>query len=183
MGKAEERALAQSQRRGLSNEERAQYSHEICRRIAALPCFANAVSILSYMATWDEVDLSELEAYGKRIAYPKTYKAGRMEAFIPGGFSVGTYGIREPKPELSEAVAPEEFDLVLVPCVGFDESCRRIGHGAGYYDRYLPMCNNAVFVCVAFEAQKLPQVSTDEHDIKMHRIVTECGEYIPEELQ
>lgn len=181
MGKSEEREYALLARRALTPEERAEYSDEICRRIMALPCFINAGTILSYMATKDEVDMSMLEYNGKRIAYPKSYMRGRMEAFVPGGFKKGSFGIQEPDTEVSDLVSPEEFDLVIVPCVGFDEKCRRLGHGGGYYDRYLPMCKNAVFVCVAFEAQKLPLVTTDEHDITMHLVVTECGEYLPEE--
>ena len=43
----------------------------------------------------------------------------------------GYSGILEPLPE-RDAVTP---DIVLVPLLGFDDQCHRIGYGAGHYDR------------------------------------------------
>jgi 5-formyltetrahydrofolate cyclo-ligase len=80
----------------------------------------------------------------------------------------------------SELVAPEEIDLVLVPCVAFDKNRNRLGHGAGYYDRYLPLCTRAKCIAVAFEAQRLPRVVTDAHDRRMDAVVTEKKIYLPE---
>ena len=70
-------------------------------------------------------------------------------------------------------VQPEEIDVVLVPCVGFDVGLRRLGYGAGYYDRYLPRCRKALCIGVAFEVQRLELVVTGEHDRSLDRIVTE----------
>ena len=96
-----------------------------------------------------------------------------MEAYIPGAWKTGAFGIPEPDPGKSKQVPPEEIDLVLCPCAGFDESGNRVGMGAGYYDRYLPRCKNAAVCAVAFEAQRLEQVYTDEHDRKMDGVITE----------
>ena len=49
----------------------------------------------------------------------------------------GTLGIPEPRRDRPE-VAPAEVDWVLVPGLGFDAECFRIGRGAGHYDRLLP---------------------------------------------
>ena len=97
-----------------------------------------------------------------------------MDAYLPGGWKTGAFGIKEPDPAQSEWVTPEEIDLVLCPCAGFDDDGNRVGMGAGYYDRYLPQCSNAAIYAVAFEAQRLEQVYTDEHDRKMDGVITEA---------
>lgn len=43
--------------------------------------------------------------------------------------------------EKSELVLPEKIDLVICPCTVFDEEGSRMGMGAGYYDRFLPLCS------------------------------------------
>ena len=64
-------------------------------------------------------------------------------------------------------------DLVICPGTAFDESGSRLGMGAGYYDRFLPKCVNAVFVLAAFEAQRADEVPQEETDVPMDLIVTE----------
>ena len=80
-----------------------------------------------------------------------------QKAYVPGAWKTGAFGILEPDPARSELVPPEEIDLVLCPCAGFDGDGNRVGMGAGYYDRYLPRCSNAAIYAVAFEAQRLEQ--------------------------
>ena len=148
-------------------------------------------TIFSYAAAWDEADLSEFHrkarAEGIRIAFPLCHGAGIMEAVVPGGnhaepggdtleqdvypaehWRTGAYGIREPVPELAENVKPEDIDLVIVPCVAFDGKGGRLGHGAGYYDRYLPkLREDAVMVLAAFEEQRLPEIVMEETDVRI----------------
>lgn len=53
-------------------------------------------------------------------------------------FQTNHFGIDEPAG--GESVAPEDFDLVLVPQLCFDKAGYRVGHGKGYYDRFLAAC-------------------------------------------
>lgn len=181
-GKAEQRKAALAARRALSKEQRREASAAICAALLELPELRAAGTILSYSALGDEADLAALaEQLGARIALPLCLDRQTMEARIPTGpCKRGPYGIREPDPAASEFVAPEEIDLVLVPCVAFDKNRNRLGHGAGYYDRYLPLCTRAKCIAVAFEAQRLPRVVTDAHDRRMDAVVTEKKIYLPE---
>lgn len=46
------------------------------------------------------------------------------------------------------------LDLIFVPAVAFDQSHRRLGHGKGFYDRYLEKYQNALDSSQA--AQQMP---------------------------
>ena len=182
--KKEQRTIAINARRALTDEQRAAYSASLCEKLFELECVRNAKTVLAYAATWDEADpalfCKKAAEQGATVAYPVSHKGGIMEAYAPESpedLKTGLLGIKAPDPKTSRLISPEELDLVLVPCVAFDEEKRRLGHGGGYYDRYLPKCRGAKFVLIAFEAQKLPQIATEEHDILMDALVTEAKIY------
>ena len=173
--KTKQRRAALAARRAMTAAARAFAGAKICFRLLALPQLREAKTILSYRALDDEVDLAAVEGKLKaRIAYPRCLGRGVMEARIPlGPMKPGPYGIWEPDPAASLLLSPEEIDLVLLPCVAFDRFGHRLGHGAGYYDRYLPRCDRAKTVLVAFAAQELPLVATEEYDRNADILVTE----------
>lgn len=137
-------------RKRLTEKENMEYSARIVEQILGLREFQKARTILIYKAIRGEVDLTLLEHLShisdKRFVYPYCISQCEMIALQPyseDAWSVGRYGIMEPIPERGREVLPEEIDLVICPCVAFDEECNRIGMGAGYYDRYLERCTKA----------------------------------------
>ncbi len=171
-------------RKAISAEVRKEKSRAICQRLLDLECYQKAETILAYNAFGAEVGLSDLirqaKLAGKRVCLPCCVNETEMVALLPKdetSFRKGAFGILEPIPEKSELVPPEQIDLVVCPCAGFDEHRNRIGMGAGYYDRYLPKCERASIVAAAFEAQRLPLVCTDEHDQSLDLVVTESHIY------
>lgn len=90
---------------------------------------------------------------------------------IPEGWVKGSFGILEPTKGF--VARPEEIDLIICPCTGFDENMNRLGMGGGFYDRFLPLCKTAKVIAVAYEAQKIARVRTNEHDVPMDAVVTE----------
>ncbi len=184
--KEAQRALALERRRSLSEDVRRAHSAAICRRLTELPAIQTAKVIFSYMAAGAEADLTDFHRWaaeaGKTLAFPVSYPQGRMEAYVskgPESWARGRYGILAPIPERSTRLDPQELDAVILPCVGFDAAGRRLGHGGGYYDRYLPLCPQAFRVLAAFEAQRLDAVAVDPHDQQAQAVVTESGAVLP----
>ena len=136
--------------------------------------------MLGYIPAGSECDLrpfyETLRQRGVTLAFPVTAADGGMEAYVPVGDLVpGLFGVPEPDPLLSRRLEPEALDAVLVPCVGFDASLRRLGHGMGFYDRYLARCGRAAAILTAFEVQLLACVPTEPHDRAFSVLVTERG--------
>ena len=85
----------------------------------------------------------------------------------------GTLSIPEP-PEEGERAGEDTIELALVPCVSAARDGRRLGHGVGYYDRFLASCRCRT-VCLCYEALLCECIPTDEHDVRMDAVATEKG--------
>lgn len=175
-----QRRVCLAARRALTQEERRERSERLCRTLLSLPALSGVKTVLSYLAARDEADLREahraLAARGVRLCFPAVTGAGAMEAYLPGDEDAllpGPFGIFAPDPARSARIPPEELDLVLTPCVGFDRALRRLGHGGGFYDRYLLRCPQALRVCTAFACQEVTELACEAHDLRMDMVVTE----------
>ena len=93
--------------------------------------------------------------------------------FVAFAWIAGAYGIREPDGARSTEIPPAEIDLVLCPCTAFDGAGNRLGMGGGYYDRFLPRCEKAAVVSVAFEVQRAAKIPMDRYDRGVDAVITE----------
>ena len=181
--KQSQRKTGIAARKALTPEKRTAANAVLCARVAALPCFRDAQTLLLYAAFGGEADLAALaetaQSLGKTVAYPICGENFSLTAAVPGedGWEVGAYGIRTPILNRAEILPPEALDLILVPCTAFDATCGRVGMGKGYYDRYLPRCTRAVKLGIAFEAQRVPHAALDEYDQRLDAFITEGGIY------
>jgi 5-formyltetrahydrofolate cyclo-ligase len=89
---------------------------------------------------------------------------------------IGEHRIQEPAS--GQIVTP---DLVLVPCVGFDDDGYRLGYGGGYYDRTFAKWRAAGTVPravgIAYEACRVSELQREAHDIPLDTIVTDKHSY------
>ena len=185
MNKKQQRKLAVDRRRALTQDERDEKSRVICdilTRLIKEPRYSEVRTIFSYRGTWDEVNVDAFndwaEVQGYRVAYPISLPKGIMKAAVPAednAWHRAAYGILEPVMENSKILEPVDIDLVIVPCVAFDEYGNRCGHGAGYYDRFMTSIPPESLIMVAFEAQRLEKLVIEETDIPIRMIVTEAG--------
>ena len=80
-------------------------------------------------------------------------------------------GIPAP-PDTAQVMAPEYFDLILVPALMYDRAGYRIGYGGGYYDRFLSGVG-AFTIGLARERLLMDRLPREAHDIAVRCIVTE----------
>lgn len=72
--------------------------------------------------------------------------------------------------------------ILVVPLVGFDAGCNRLGYGGGYYDRTLEKLRATGPVRAlgfAFAAQHLPALPLAPTDQRLDAVVTETGTIRP----
>ncbi len=179
------RKMGKLDRAALPANERLAKSVAISKKLIASDEFKNANIIMIYRAFGAEVDLNFLakaaKNSGKHLLYPLCTSKTEMIALEPlseDAWVCGSYGITEPAREKSKEYMPEEIDLMICPCTAFDNECRRIGMGGGYYDRFLPKCQNAHIIAVGFETQKTTHIPAEPWDYIMDKVYTESMVYI-----
>lgn len=173
------RAQIRVRRRQMDTAWRELASRAIFLRLEALPVFQRARCIQTYVALRHEVDtqalIPRLLQQGKRVAVPRVESGQELQQYFIQDFfelQIGAFGILEPRPDPSQCVAAESFDLVLVPGLAFDRAGHRLGAGKGYYDRFLAGIK-APKIALAFAFQIVGQVPIEPHDQRVDMIVTE----------
>ena len=176
-----------------SEEYRSEASAAIALNALNIKEMKRAKTVLAYFSVGKEPGtlaiISKLLAMGKTVCLPLCTDvdekgrriegadaAGVMQARVIKSFDdlePGAYGIPEPKP-YTKAAAPEKIDLIILPCVACGRDCSRIGHGAGYYDKFLTTVRPDCFrMALCFEAVMADSVPAEEHDIPVDAVVTE----------
>ena len=177
------RARIRLRRKSLSSQSATAAASAACQKLAQLQEFSSAEYIAAYLAVNGEIETRPLiEAawrQNKRIYLPVLQGDGTLlfAAYTPRSvLRPNRYRIPEPetKPDLP-ALSACEMDVLIIPLVGFDRRCQRIGMGAGYYDRTLAGCgrDKPVRIGLAYEFQQVATVPARDWDIPMHKIVTE----------
>ena len=168
--KAELRERMREEAKRHAAGERAEASRQICERIRQQQVWRKATSVLLFVPTAYEPDISALMNEGKRVSLPAfNEKLGRYEAReVKGELVAGRFGILEPA---ASCPLSEGLELVLAPGVAFAPDGSRLGRGKGFYDRLLAGLS-AIRVGVCFDWQVLPEIPNDPHDVKMDHIVT-----------
>ena len=97
-----------------------------------------------YVSTEKEINtiplLQEILDSGKRLGVPKCTGKGIMDAYEIQNLEqlkIGSYGILEPGEECDIILDPTEIQFAIIPCISCNRKGERLGHGGGYYDRYL----------------------------------------------
>ena len=185
----------------LPEDYRREASATIAVNALAMPEVRKAKRVLAYFSVGTEPGtlaiISKLIDDGKTVCLPKcidfdeegkrtdtvdAMEARRIKSF--DDLTAGAYGIPEPK-EDTEVVPPQKIDLIILPCLSCDRNCNRIGHGAGYYDKYLTKVNkeDGLFkkkcftMALCYEEALADEIPVEEHDMPVDAVVTEKTVY------
>lgn len=147
-------------------------------KLLSLPEYIAAKRVFVYFSIGREVKtqgiISHALAAGKIAALPVCEADGKMSFRLVSDLSElrsGKFGIPEPVPDAPE-LAPQTDDIMIVPALCCDTHGSRLGHGAGYYDRYL--AEHACFtVCLCRKRMLESVIPTEPTDIAVSLVLTE----------
>ena len=151
------------------------------RFLATIPLPEKAV-VAGYWPIGEEMEvrplMRRLHELGYVCALPAVVRRNRPLVFRewrPGVALVpGAYDVPVP-PADAPALRP---DVVVVPLLAYDREGRRLGRGAGYYDRTLKTLRaqaQVIAVGAAYAAQQVDAVPHDGFDERLDWVVTEKG--------
>jgi len=190
---------ADTLRRSLRSARAALSAAEQQRHACALACslgkqitFLRAYHVGAYWSTNGELDpfpllqrahtrhklcfLPALRPYPQRKLWFIEYRPGDPLAN-------NRFGIPEPRLHNRRLRLPWALGLLLVPLVGFDARCNRLGMGGGYYDRtlaYLRRCRHwrrPRLIGIAHECQRVEALTPNPWDVPLDMIATEVRIY------
>jgi len=163
-------------------DQRRRSSEAIQRKVFRLTAFRRATTVCCYVALPYEVQtwrmIEAMQSRGKRVVVPVTRPRTKRLVLsevrdAASELAPGLFGVREPVPSAIRPVGLEEVDLVLVPGLAFDGRGHRLGHGHGYFDRFLARLPKATpTVGLAFRCQLLDRLPVAAHDHAVRTVLT-----------
>jgi len=119
-----------------------------------------------------------LAAVVGRLLLPVVAARGRelTWAEYDGRLVPGRFGLAEPPGPGLPAGALSSADVVVLPALAVARDGTRLGRGAGYYDRALPLARpDALLVAVVFDDELVDELPAEEHDRPVSAVVTPSG--------
>lgn len=93
------------------------------------------------------------------------YRCGEL---VAAGF-----GLREPRSPWQPAGAIAAASSVIVPALAVDRSGVRLGRGAGFYDRSLPLADSgARLIAMVRDSELIGDIPGEPHDVPMTHALT-----------
>ncbi len=127
----------------------------------SIPCCDRGVRVLLPVVRHDEAGLRVPLQWGE---------------YRHGGLVQTPFGLREPAEPWLPADAIATATVVLVPALAVDRAGVRLGRGAGFYDRSLPLAApTARLVAVVRDDELVDRLPAEPHDVRMTHALTPNG--------
>lgn len=175
LNKSELRAFAKSKRSSLSINK---ISQLIIKNIKSLSVYENSKNILSFYPFNSEIDLREFF-----IDQSKYWYLPRVDNFFKNleikkykyndTLVINKWGVSEPEESLDN-LDPGLIELVFLPALMSDKNGYRLGYGAGFYDRFLPLLkSNCIKIIPVPDDLLIENLPYDSWDIPADYVITE----------
>ncbi|MGP4021204.1 5-formyltetrahydrofolate cyclo-ligase [Saccharopolyspora sp. 5N708] len=120
--------------------------------------------------------LDALREAGLRVLLPIVVRGGPLEwaAYTgPDSLRSAGFGLLEPVGDRLGPAAIGEAEALLVPALAVDHRGVRLGRGAGYYDRSLPMAApGAALIGIVRDREFVDELPGEPHDVRMNGVLT-----------
>jgi 5-formyltetrahydrofolate cyclo-ligase len=183
------RNTLRERRRGLPPQQRIAAANTLANRVLALPFLPATGYVAGYWAMDGEIGLHALQLQlPTPLIYclPLLHDDGSLR-FAPwrSGDPLVTnrYGIPEPDLSPSSALRADDMAMIVLPLVGFDAQCYRLGMGGGWYDRSLAARHTQPappwLVGAGFAVQQVDALPHEDWDVRLDAICCEAATYFP----
>ncbi|XP_045501570.1 5-formyltetrahydrofolate cyclo-ligase-like [Colias croceus] len=169
----------------LSKEEKDRQSNIVYNKIINHPYYKAANRIAVFMSTDDEVNtapiISHIQERGASAFVPQYLRGVMRMLKVENGdqdiMPLTRHGIKQhSKDQIREDALDSGLDLIIAPGVAFTLDGGRVGHGAGYYDKYLTKIRAMQeippkVIAVAFNCQIVDKVPMNDLDQKIDGVI------------
>lgn len=183
------RATLRAARKAIAPAQRMAAASAVAEQVLSLPSLpAIPAYIAGYWAMDGELPLHvlQLQLPDHLIwCLPMLHAADNTLRFAPwrtgNALVTNRFGIPEPDIDPASALQASEMQMVLMPLLGFDSQCNRIGMGGGWYDRSFAFRKHAsappVLIGVGFDAQRVDHLVPNDWDVRCGAVCTESTTY------
>lgn len=170
------RASVRQRRAQRSAQEQAAFAREL----ATWQPPAGTRRVTLFLGVGDEPDtgplIAALWARGIEVIVPITLDDFSLDWAVytgPDDLVDGRYGLREPGGARLGAEAIASADVVLVPGLSIDADGRRLGQGAGCYDRSLPhVAASTPVLAIVYPDERVPgPLPEEQHDRRVDGVL------------
>jgi 5-formyltetrahydrofolate cyclo-ligase len=133
-------------------------------------------TVVGFLAMGDEIDMTPLVPAHPGIRFALTRTAPGVSLTVhdfDAPREMHRFGFEQPAAE-APLIEPGDVDVVLVPGLAFGRDGRRLGRGAGYYDRFLAGID-ATTVALTTTSRLRHDLPLEPHDVLIDWVATEDG--------
>jgi 5-formyltetrahydrofolate cyclo-ligase len=164
-------------------------AQQVAARLHALPGLPDSGYVAGYWAVGGELALHAWQvSLPASFVYclPVLHDDGRLRfgPWRPGDpLATNRFGIPEPDVGPHALIEASALALAIVPLVGFDDHCHRLGMGGGWYDRTFAarraaQSSTPLLVGVGYEIQRVDRLADQPWDVQLDAVCTETATYL-----